>query len=162
SITAFTNATATSTLNILDLTVPHFGTLTVSAAGNTVNYSGAGAQTVKRITYSNLTFSGSGSKSISMPNGSTLASNTISIAPNAPPETAVPTITGPNLGVEPLPLAGAEQAAGTWGSSSAVAATNHNDTYFAGTGYLNVINDTRSPQIITFTSTAPTNASVGG
>ena len=38
SITAFDNATATSTLNIFALTVPHFGTLTVSVAGNTVNY----------------------------------------------------------------------------------------------------------------------------
>ena len=37
-------------------------TLTLSAAGNTVNYNGTGAQTVKTGTYSNLTISGSGLK----------------------------------------------------------------------------------------------------
>ena len=40
-------------------------TLTVSAAGNTVNYNGAGAQTVKTVAYSNLTLSGSGIKTLS-------------------------------------------------------------------------------------------------
>ena len=62
TITSFNNATSTSTLNISDLAVPTFTTLTVSAAGNTVNYSGAGAQTVKDVAYSNLTISGSGTK----------------------------------------------------------------------------------------------------
>jgi hypothetical protein len=162
SITAFNNATATSTLNILDLTVPHFGTLNVSAVGNTVNYGGAGAQTVKPITYSNLTFSGSGAKSITMPSNVTLpgnsilASGTLSIVP-----TAVANITGNNLGVEQLILGGSGKAPGTWGSTSS-AATNTDDTYFAGTGDLNVINDARLPQIITFTSTPPANAAVGG
>jgi S-layer family protein len=158
SINAFNNATSTSTLNIPDLSVPHFGTLTVSAAGNTVNYSGAGDQTVKPITYSNLTFSGSGSKSITMPTGSTLASVTLSIAPSG---TAKASITGMNLGVEELKLAGLGQLAGTWGSTTS-GATNQNNTYFAGNGYLLVINDTRSPQIITFTSTPPASATVGG
>jgi len=37
-------------------------TLTATAAGNTVNYNGAGAQTVNAITYNNLTLSGSGAK----------------------------------------------------------------------------------------------------
>jgi large repetitive protein len=158
SITAFNNATSTSTLNIFDLSVPHFGTLTVSAVGNTVNYSGAGDQTVKPITYSNLTFSGSGLKSITMPTGSTLASVTLSIAPSG---TAKANITGTNLGVEELKLAGLGQLAGTWGSPTS-GATNQNNTYFAGNGYLLVINDTRTPQIITFTSTPPVNATVSG
>jgi len=158
SITAFNNATATSTLNILDLTVPHFHTLIVSAPGNTVNYGGAGAQTVKPITYSNLTFSGSGAKSITMTSNSTLASGTLSIAPTG---IAIASITGNNLIVEQLKLAGSGVASGTWGSNSS-GATNKTDTYFASTGSLNVTNDLRSPQIITFTSTAPVNATVGG
>ena len=160
SITAFNNATATSTLNILDLTVPHFHTLTISAPGNTVNYSGAGAQTVKPITYSNLVFSGSGAKSITMPSGSTLASGTLGIAPTG--GTAIASITGQNLLVEHLTLGGSGVASGTWGSTSSTA-TNQNDTYFASTtGFLNVTNDSRTPQIITFTSVAPVNAAVGG
>ena len=160
SITAFDNATATSTLNILSLTVPHFGTLTVSTAGNTVNYAGAGAQTVKRITYNNLIFSGSGTKSITMPSGSTLANGTLSIAPTG---TAIANVgIGTNVSVNHLSLGGLGQAPGTWGSTAS-AATNKTDTYFAQTaGYLNIINDARAPQSIVFTSTAPTNAIVGG
>ncbi len=159
SITAFDNATATSVLNIFDLTVPHFHTLTVSTAGNTVNYSGEGDQTVKPITYNNLAFSGSGNKFITMPNSSTLANDTLSIAPTG---TAKASITGPNLSVNHLTLAGSGVGAGTWGSTSSVA-TNQDDDFFAATtGYLNVTNDSRSPQTITFTSTAPSNAEVGG
>ena len=62
TITSFSNATATSTLNISALTVPTITTLTVSTAGNTVNYNGAGAQIVIDVPYSNLTISGSGTK----------------------------------------------------------------------------------------------------
>jgi len=63
TITSFNNATATSTLNISTTpTVPTFGTLTVTAAGNTVNYTGLGPQTVKDVAYQNLTISGSGTK----------------------------------------------------------------------------------------------------
>jgi hypothetical protein len=160
SITAFDNATATSTLNIFSLTVPHFGTLTVSATGNTVNYSGAGAQTVKRITYNNLTFSGSGTKSSTMPSDSTMANGTLSIAPTG---TAIANVgIGINISVNHLSLGGLGQAPGTWGSSAS-AATNTNDTYFAlTTGHLAIINDTRASQTIVFTSAAPTNAVVGG
>jgi hypothetical protein len=160
SITAFDNATATSTLNIFALTVPHFGTLTVSATGNTVNYSGAGAQTVKRITYNNLTFSGSGAKSATIPTNNTLANGTLSIAPTG---SAIANVgIGTNISVNHLSLGGLGQAPGTWGSSAS-AATNTNDTYFASTtGYLNIINDARAPQTIVFTSAAPVNAVVGG
>ena len=66
TISSFNNATATSTLNISTLTVPTISTLTVSAAGNTVNYNGAGAQAVKTANYSNLTLSGSGAKTFAV------------------------------------------------------------------------------------------------
>ncbi|MBI5934720.1 MAG: hypothetical protein HY867_13525, partial [Chloroflexi bacterium] len=63
TITSFNNATSTSTLNISDLTPPTITTLTVTAAGNTVNYNGAGAQTINTVpTYSNLSTGGSGIK----------------------------------------------------------------------------------------------------
>ncbi len=64
TIASFNNATSTSTLNISAIPVPTFTALTVTAVGNTVNYSGGGAQTVKAVAYSNLTLSGSGAKTI--------------------------------------------------------------------------------------------------
>ena len=65
TITSFNNATATSTLNISTTpTVPTFSTLTATFAGNTVNYNGAGNQTVKSTSYSNLIISGSGIKTL--------------------------------------------------------------------------------------------------
>jgi hypothetical protein len=62
TITSFNNATATSFLNISDAT-PTISTLTATAPGNTVNYNG-GTQSVKGTTYSNLTLSGSGIKTL--------------------------------------------------------------------------------------------------
>ena len=157
SITAFDNA---GTLNISDLTVPHFGTLTVSALGNTVNYSGAGDQTVKRITYTNLIFSGSGVKSMSHPTDSTVADGFLSIAP--PASTAKAGVSGNNVSANNLFLGGTAQATGTYGAIGS-GATNQDNTYFAATtGYLNVTNNTKLPQTIVFTSAAPTNAVVGG
>ena len=157
SITAFDNA---GTLNISDLSVPHFGTLTVSALGNTVNYSGAGDQTVKRITYTNLIYSGSGVKSMSHPTDSTVADGFLSIAP--PTSTAKASISGNNVSANNLLLGGAAQATGTYGAIGS-GATNQDNTYFAATtGYLNVTNNTKLPQTIVFTSAAPTNAVVGG
>ena len=65
AITSFINATATSTLNISTTpTVPTITTLTATTAGNTVNYNGAGNQTVKATAYSNLTISGNGTKTL--------------------------------------------------------------------------------------------------
>jgi hypothetical protein len=159
TITAFDNATATSVLNISDLTPPTITTFTVSVPGNTVNYNGAGAQTVKSMVYSNLVFSGSGDKSITMASGSTLTTGNLSIAPTG---TARASITGPNLSVNSLTLGGFGKMNGTWGSTSSVAVFT-NDTFFAPTtGYLNVATDTRAAQTINFTSTAPGSATVGG
>ena len=63
TVTAFTNA-ATGVLNVTATpTVATITTLTVSAVGNTVNYTGAGAQTVRTgTTFYNLGLSGSGAK----------------------------------------------------------------------------------------------------
>ena len=159
TITAFNNATATSVLNISDLTPPTITTLTVTVPGNTVKYNGAGAQTVRSMTYNNLVFSGSGDKSITMASGSTLTTGNLSIAPTG---TARASITGPNLSVNSLTLGGFGKNLGTWGSTSSVAVFK-DDTFFAPTaGYLNVATDTRLSQTINFTSTAPSNATTGG
>ena len=159
TITVLNNATATSVLNISDLTPPTITTLTVTTPGNTVNYSGAGDQTVKPQTYSTLIFSGSGDKFITMPDDSPLATGNLTIAPTG---TARASITGANLGVNSLTLGGLGTMNGTWGSSTSAAAFP-NDTFFAPTtGYLNVATDTRSTQTISFTSTAPASAEVGG
>jgi hypothetical protein len=160
AIKAFDNATASSVLNILALNpVPHFHTLTISAAGNTVNYGGDGAQTVKPITYNNLVFSGTGTKSITMPSGSTLANGNLSIAPTG---SAKAGITGLNLSVNHLTLGGVGKAPGTWGSTTSAAANQDNNFFTATTGYLNVTNDARLSQTINFTSAAPDDATVGG
>jgi hypothetical protein len=159
TIAQFNNATATSVLNISDLTPPTITTLTVTVPGNTVNYNGAGAQTVRSMTYSNLVFSGTGDKSITMANGSTLTTGNLSIAPTG---TARASITGPNLAVNSLTLGGFGKNLGTWGSTGSVAVFK-DDTFFAPTaGYLNVATDTRLSQTINFTSTAPSNATTGG
>jgi len=159
TITSFNNATATSVLNISDLTPPTITTLTVTVPGNTVNYNGAGAQTVRSMIYSNLVFSGSGDKSITMANGSTLTMGNLSIAPTG---TSRASITGPNLVVNSLTLGGFGKNSGPWGSTGSVAVFK-DDTFFAPTaGYLNVATDTRLSQTINFTSTAPSNATTGG
>ncbi|MFN9581643.1 MAG: hypothetical protein ACK566_03105, partial [Bacteroidota bacterium] len=84
AITSFNNATSTSTLNISAATVPTISNLTVSVAGNTVNYSGAGAQTVIPTTYSNLILSGSGVKTTS----SVTVNRILSMEGTATPSTA--------------------------------------------------------------------------
>jgi hypothetical protein len=87
TIGTLNNATATSILNISALitTASAINILTATVAGNTVNYSGAGDQTIKNTTYSNLTVSGSGTKTLADAttinnaltlNGGTLSSGT--------------------------------------------------------------------------------------
>jgi hypothetical protein len=66
---SFTNG-ANSTLNIegpLSVT-----TFTATAAGNTVNYTGSAAQSVRATSYFNLTLSGSRAGSVTLPNGGTV------------------------------------------------------------------------------------------
>ncbi len=67
TIGTFNNATSTSVLNISALISSSYAinTLTATATGNTVNYNGSGNQTVKNTTYSHLTVSGSGTKTLS-------------------------------------------------------------------------------------------------
>ncbi|MGC9610945.1 MAG: peptidoglycan-binding protein [Minisyncoccia bacterium] len=124
---------ATGTLNIGG-TTSTITTLTATAVGNTVNYTG-GAQTVKATTYSNLIFSGSGAKS--MTTTGTSVSSTLSIAPTGSSTASVGA--GLNLAVNGLTLGGVNKASGTWGGTGS-GATHINTTYFAATtGKLNVL-----------------------
>lgn len=95
-----------------------------------VVYDGA-AQTVSSGTYSNLTLSGSGAKSIA--SGTSVTGN-LSIAPSG---TATASIgAGLKLYVGTLALGGLPQGASSYGATSS-AAINKNDTYFAPTsGYI--------------------------
>lgn len=127
TIAAFTNGNA-GILNISALTVPTFTALAVTAAGNIVNYNGAGNQTVRLGTYLNLSLSGSGLKTI--PTG-TIVSGKLNIAADAGGAKAS-LASGLNLAIRALFLGGTNQVAGTWGSSIS-AATNKNNTYFDNT-----------------------------
>lgn len=70
TIASFNNAGSSSILNIIDLT-PTITILTASASGNTVNYNGAGDQTIQNVNYSNLNLSGSGTKTYTVTNAQT-------------------------------------------------------------------------------------------
>jgi hypothetical protein len=110
------------------------------------------------VLYSNLVLSGSGNKIISLSSNSTLTTGNLSIAPTG---TAKASISGLNLTVDSLTLGGFGKSNGTWGSTTSVA-TNKDDTFFAGIGYVTVTTDSRATQSINFTSTPPANAAVGG
>ncbi|MEI7732972.1 MAG: hypothetical protein WCO56_25595 [Verrucomicrobiota bacterium] len=102
-------------------------------AGSTIHYSGA-AQTVAALTYANLKLSGSGNKTLATP--ATINGN-VDIAGSA--KFNLTYASGSYSAVGSLTLGGALQLAGTWGSTSS-AADNKSNTYFQGTGKLNVGN----------------------
>ena len=109
-------------------------TITATAAGNTVNYNGGAAQTVKVITYSNLTLSGSGIKTIGTATNGTLTTGTFSIDPSG---TATASITNKNIGVYTLVITGSTKAVGTWGYGPANPPANRDTSHFANTtGYV--------------------------
>ena len=96
-------------------------TLTATAAGNTVNYSGA-AQTVKTTTYNNLKLSGSGNKSMANGNAVTGILNIISSAKAS-------LANGSDIASNSLQFGSVSQVLGTWGSSISPAA-HKTDSYF--------------------------------
>lgn len=71
-------------------------TLVADAAGNTVNYSFSGAQTVRAVTYHHLTLSGSGSKSLT---GLTTVNGNLSLSGTATATTAAAITVGGNLSI---------------------------------------------------------------
>ena len=134
TITTFNNATSTSTLNISTTpTVPAFTTLTVNAAGNTVNYSGAGVQNVIDISYGgNLTISGSGIKSWALTSNRTVG-GTLSVGTGA----ILATTGSFTLGVTALSGAGSLNNAAILnlgGTSSITILSNTGTTNITGSG----------------------------
>ncbi len=120
-----------------------------SASGNTVNYTGA-AQTVRAAAYSNLIFSNSGAKSIAA--GTSVAGN-LSIAPTGSATASIGA--GLNISVGSLTTGGLGTINGTWGSTASAAA-NQDDTYFAATtGILTVTTDTRMAQATLIATSTP-------
>ncbi len=128
-------------------------TLTATAVGNTINYTGA-AQTVKATAYSNLNLSGSGAKAIAT--GTSVGAN-MDIS-----GTALANIgAGLIINVNSLSLGGVGRASGTWGSTTS-SATHTNNTYFsATTGMLNVATNT-GPDTTVADGTAPASKFVKG
>ncbi|WP_202700458.1 LamG-like jellyroll fold domain-containing protein [Flavobacterium sp. UGB4466] len=119
-----------SQLNISASPVPTITTLTATFAGNTVDYSG-GAQTIKANSYTNLTLSGSGTKTF--PSAGVTASNVLTIGNGIVANLSTATHT-----VKALVLGEVNRPSGTWGSSSSSAA-NQNDLYFSAvTGIITV------------------------
>jgi hypothetical protein len=110
---------------------------TFSADTGTVEWNAEGPQILPAGAYYNAILSGSGVKSIVA--GTSFAAY-LSIAPSGSALARV--ADGLNISVGLLKLGGVIQSPGTWGSSSAVGATFHNDVFFdATTGYLTVQRD---------------------
>ena len=134
TIGTINNATSTSVLNISALisSASAINTLTATAAGNTVNYSGAGAQTIKNTAYSNLTLSGNNTETFV---GNTTIANNFSISSGV--QAALGTGLTHTAGA--LYLNGVKQATSTWGGTGSSAA-NINTTYFtASTGIISTM-----------------------
>lgn len=99
----------------------------------TADYSGAAAQTVLSGTYTNLTLSGSGEKTINTTASTRLCLGTFTIS-----GTATAKVSNTNVIVTKLNLGGSEFTSGSYGFTGS-AATNINTTYFSsGTGYITV------------------------
>lgn len=129
---------AGATLNFGGTTISP--TLTATAAGNTVNYNGTAAQTVKATTYSNLILNGGGGSTVKSMGSGIAVNGNLSIAPTVAAQASI--VAGQNLVVNSLTLGGAPQVSGTWGSTSS-SAVNQNNTYFAATTGILTVGATR-------------------
>ena len=107
-------------------------TFDVSAAGNTVEYNAAGDQTPRAMTYSNLTLSNSGNKTVT----------TLTIAGDLNINNAAVALlsNGTSSTSNRLLLGGTLMRSGVWGSTNAVGGVYSDNTYFvtANTGKLTV------------------------
>ena len=118
-----TNA-ATGTLNIGFTGPPGITTLTATASGNTVNYNLTGAQTVRATTYSNLTLSGSGAKTVTgaTVNGILSMEGTATAAGTAPTYGAASTLQYKGSGIQTTGL----EFPAVFGGSGGVIINNSN------------------------------------
>jgi hypothetical protein len=121
----------TGTLNLAGGTTNALNVLTLTAGvSGTVNYT-TGIQTIKAPTagYYDLTLSGTGAKTFP---ASTVINNKLTIGSLAP--VTLSGLTG-NTAVK-LYFGTAQQASGTWGSTTATSATHQNNTYFGAVNAL--------------------------
>jgi hypothetical protein len=106
--------------------------ITLNGTGATVNYSYTGNQTVRTYIYTNLTLSGSGTKTFS---ANTTITNNFSIATGVVADLGNSLIHSGTY----LYFSGLLQSRGSWGGTGS-GADNINTTYFAaGTGILNLL-----------------------
>ena len=104
-------------------------TLTASAVGNTVNYTGAGAQTIPGITYYDLGFSGAGTKTIATGATITIGRNWAVGSATTMTTTANTTVTGNITGTGAITMgSGTIAIGGDWTNSG---------TLVTGTGTIN-------------------------
>ncbi|MBS4042922.1 MAG: hypothetical protein KGZ59_03820 [Chitinophagaceae bacterium] len=122
-----------------------FQTMTLNST-STVEYYGTNQTVYTGVTYSNLTLSGSGEKSITLSASSTLTNGILNIK-----ESTKASITNNNILANELYFNGIPQLTGTWGSTAS-SASNKTNTWFSSsaTGYLNVQN------FVCFPPSAPT------
>jgi uncharacterized repeat protein (TIGR01451 family) len=134
--------TSAGTLNLLSgrfklgeataTTFPAFASLNITE-GTTVEYASGINQAVAAITYKNLILTGSSVKTLG---AGTIIEENLYIS-----GTTVADLTGNANRANAFFLSGIQQSSGTWGSTVS-SATNKNDTYFSGTGYLIIASPT--------------------
>jgi len=120
-------ASGSNTLSVQNTIIPTLGTL---GAGCTVNYSGAG-QAIAAVTYQNLALSGSGTKTFA---ATTVINGNLSTGSGILANLGSG-LTHTSIG---LYLNGVAQSSGTWGATGS-GATHINNTYFSGTGVVDVL-----------------------
>jgi len=123
-----------STTSNVNLTGTYTNNGSFVANTSTVQFNGAGAQSINGVstTFNNLTLSGTGTKTF---NVSTVIADVLRINTNA-----IAGLSNANTHTaNTLSFDGVLQAAGTWGSTvSSPPATNQNNTFFSGTGLVTV------------------------
>jgi hypothetical protein len=134
-------------------TLPANYTAHTFGASSTIEYSGT-AQTVASENYTgNLVLSGSGAKTIATGTG---VSGNLTISGSATASINA----GLNINVGTLTLGGIDVVSGSWGSTTAIGATNHNNTYFAATtGYVTASSQIAPTQLVY--TTVPTTGIAG-
>ncbi len=150
-----TNGTLNGGSSTLNLGAGFSGTGGAFTGNNgTVNWTSSSAQTIAAVAYYNLILSGSNPKSITT--GTSIAGD-LSIAPTGSATASIGA--GLNISAGSLHLGGVDQVAGTWGSTAS-AATNKNNTYFAlTTGIVTVT--TGGNLVPTTTSISPSSKTAG-
>ncbi|MDP2821747.1 MAG: hypothetical protein Q8O52_03575 [Sulfuritalea sp.] len=125
-------ALANGATGILDIAgTSTITTLTATAVGNVVNYTGAAAQTIKATTYATLNTSGAGAKSVA---GVTVVNNTLSVTGGTVTNNSTLTVTTALSGTGTLVNAGTRtlNIAGTSGITTLTATAAGNVVNYTG------------------------------